>query len=332
MRGYTGLVSTSPIPNVDLSPILAGNLDTPAARRVLDDLHAACSEIGFVTVSGHGVDAEVIEEAAACARAFFALPDQEKMDVAPRAWNPGSPNVYRGYFPSRVLGKEGFDIGDPGLGAEMEDLLARGYYELNRFPPALGSAWCAPVARYFDELSSLGRLMMRALTVAQGGDPSRVATAFVRPRSLSTLRFNFYPGGGEPVEISKQDGEALSCETHVDSGFLTILHHGQVPGLQVRDRARRWHDVPCNPEEFVVNTGRALQQVSDRKLAATPHRVRHCAEERLSIPFFLEPSFDFVMSPHSLGLRGSEAGAGGPAYESFLRESLSKFVEYNRGD
>ena len=324
-------MTASPIPSVDLTPILGGDFAAPGARPVLESLHTACAEIGFVTVTGHGVAAEVIEETAACARTFFALAQEAKIDVAPRAWNRSSPNVYRGYFPSHVNGKEGFDIGEPELDATMTELLARSYYELNRYPAALGSAWRASVARYFDVLSSLGQLLMRALMAAQGGDPGRVAPAFARPRSLSTLRFNYYPGGGDPVEISHQDGEPLSCETHVDSGFLTILQHGQRPGLQVRDKRRRWHDVPCDPREFVVNTGRALQHLSGGTLAATPHRVRHCREERLSIPFFLEPSFDFAMSPHSLGLSNSESGSS-ISYESFLRESLSKFAEYDRGD
>jgi isopenicillin N synthase-like dioxygenase len=332
VRRYTAVVTASLIPSVDLTPILGGDFDAPASRRVLECLHAACAEIGFVTVTGHGVAAEVIDETAASARAFFALAEETKLDVAPRAWNRTSSNAYRGYFPSRVNGKEGLDIGEPELDAAMTDLLARTYYELNRFPDALGAAWRASVARYFDEFSSLGRLLMRALTAAQGGDPGRVASAFARPTSLSTLRFNYYPGGGDPVEISPQDEEPLSCETHVDSGFLTILQQGQIPGLQVRDKRERWCDVPCDPRTFVVNTGRALQHVSGGVLAATQHRVRQCREERLSIPFFLEPSFDFVVSPGSLGLSCTASGSESVSYESFLRESLSKFVEYDRGD
>ena len=31
----------------------------------------------------------------------------------------------------------------------------------------------------------------------------------------------------KPVEISKQDGVALGCETHVDSGIFTILYQDQ---------------------------------------------------------------------------------------------------------
>ncbi len=48
--------------------------------------------------------------------------------------------------------------------------------------------------------------------------------AFSRYKTLSTLRFNYYPNQSKPIEISKQDGVALGCETHVDSGIFTVLY------------------------------------------------------------------------------------------------------------
>ena len=35
------------------------------------------------------------------------------MKLAPKKWNQLNKNVYRGYFPNDVNGKEGLDIGDP---------------------------------------------------------------------------------------------------------------------------------------------------------------------------------------------------------------------------
>ena len=68
--------------------------------------------------------------------------------------------------------------------------------------------------------------------------------AFSRLKTLSTLRFNYYPNQSKPVEISKQDGVALGCETHVDSGIFTILYQDKIGGLQVQNRKniflQRW--------------------------------------------------------------------------------------------
>ena len=48
------------------------------------------------------------------------------------------------------------------------------------------------------------------------------------------------------------------------------------------------------------------------------------------IPFFFEPAHDFAISPLSLGLNQDPQWDELP-YEEFLKESLAKFAEYDRG-
>jgi len=271
-----------------------------------------------------------VDASSEAAGRFFDLTDDAKLTVAPKPWNPDSPNQYRGYFPSSVNGKEGFDIGDPQLGASMSDLLERSYYELNQFPRELGVEFEESVADYFESISRFGRVLMEAILASVGGVPETVADAFIRPQSLSTLRFNGYPAHSDPVSISEEDGAPLACEIHVDSGLLTILYQADRGGLQVRDQNRRWHDVSCDRGAFVVNTGLALARITGGAYPATPHRVLLAEEERLSIPFFLEPRFDCDLAPTAFGLQDISTTES-VTYETFLRESLAKFVEYRRG-
>ena len=155
-------------------------------------------------------------------------------------------------------------------------------------------------------------------------------SAFSRLKTLSTLRFNYYPNQKKPVEISKQDGAALGCETHVDSGIFTILHQDKKGGLQVQNRKnKKWYDVPYNKNALVVNTGLALQYLSKGKFKATNHRVLWNKKKRMSVPFFFEPSYDFKMSQSFLN-RSSKIKDNGFIYEKFLNKSLKKFVEYQR--
>ena len=78
-------------------------------------------------------------------------------------------------------------------------------------------------------------------------NPNLSSKAFARFKTLSTLRFNFYPNQTTPVEISKQDGVALGCETHVDSGIFTVLYQDKKGGLQVQNRkTKKWYDVPVS--------------------------------------------------------------------------------------
>ncbi|MDC3120374.1 2OG-Fe(II) oxygenase family protein [Candidatus Pelagibacter sp.] len=148
-------------------------------------------------------------------------------------------------------------------------------------------------------------------------------------KTLSTLRFNFYPNQTRPVEISKQDGVYLGCETHVDSGIFTVLYQDKKGGLQVQNRkTKKWHDVPFNKNALVVNTGRALEYLTKGKFKATNHRVLWNRSKRMSIPFFFEPSYDFKMS-HSF-FKHKKLRNNGQIYENFLNKSLKKFIEYQR--
>ncbi len=323
----TRSVASDPVPRISVGPLLGGDLDSAAAYDVQDRMREACAEIGFMTITDHGIPRARIDALAAAADRFFGLPAEAKQAVSPRRWNPTSPNVYRGYFPSSVAGKEGLDVGDPTL--DDEELLRRPYHERNLAPKELGADWSRVVGGYFDAISELARTVFAALVAALGGRAERVAPSFARPASLSTLRFNFYPERDEPVAIAADDGAPLCCEAHVDSGLLTFLHQDARGGLEVRGSDGRWHTVAPDADAFVVNTGLALQRMTGRALVATRHRVLYEKRPRLSIPFFFEPVPDFVMDPGSLGLPYA-SGSTPRSYEQFLAESLAKFSEYQR--
>ena len=162
-----------------------------------------------------------------------------------------------------------------------------------------------------------------------GNDINNSKKVFSRKKTLSTLRFNYYPNQKKPIEISKQDGVALGCETHVDSGIFTILYQDKKGGLQVQDRkSKKWHNVPFNKKALVVNTGRALEFLTKKKFKATNHRVLWNKKKRMSVPFFFEPSYDFKM--HQSFLKQKKSKNQGINYDKFLNSSLKKFIEYQR--
>ena len=91
---------------------------------------------------------------------------------------------------------------------------------------------------------------------------------------------------------------------------------------------KKWYDVPFNKKSLIVNTGLALQFLSKGKFKATNHRVLWNKTRRMSIPFFFEPSYDFKMNKSFLS-RGPK-NSNGIIFEKFLKNSLKKFVEYQR--
>ena len=88
---------------------------------------------------------------------------------------------------------------------------------------SLDPDWQITINNYFDDLHNLGITIFKSIISSFSSDLSLAEMAFQRPKTLSTLRFNYYPKQDKPVEVSSQDGVALGCETHVDSGLMTIL-------------------------------------------------------------------------------------------------------------
>ena len=111
--------------------------------------------------------------------------------------------------------------------------------------------------------------------------------------------------------------------------IFTILYQDKKGGLQVQNRKnKKWYDVPFNNKALIVNTGLALEYLSKRKFKATNHRVLWNKTKRMSVPFFFEPSYDFKM--HTSFLNGSKSVKKGIFFQNFLKNSLKKFIEYQR--
>ena len=64
------------VPVIDLAPARRGGAER---LRVAAAIDAACREIGFFAIDGHGVPARVVDELRAIAHAFFALPRADKL-------------------------------------------------------------------------------------------------------------------------------------------------------------------------------------------------------------------------------------------------------------
>lgn len=79
---------------------------------------------------------------------------------------------------------------------------------------------------------------------------------------------------------------------HTDYGYLTLLLQDNSGGLQVKLTDGSWIDAPPIQGSLVVNLGDALEHNTGCLIKATPHRVRHtCSTNRMSFPFFFDPSF-----------------------------------------
>ena len=317
------------IPTIDISSLLDGKFVSKEARKTIQSIKKACVEVGFFQITGHGISLKEINKTCNVGNKFFNPSKINKEKLSPQKWNKKNKNLYRGYFPNDVNGKEGLDIGDLSVTKNYSTKIKNQYIEYLNLRKSFDKSSIKILEKYFDNIFSLSETLFKSIIKLYKKNPDISKKAFSRLKTLSTLRFNYYPKQTKPVEISKQDGVALGCETHVDSGVFTVLYQDRKGGLQVQNRkTKKWYDVPFNKKALVVNTGRALEFLSKGKFKATNHRVLWNKSKRLSIPFFFEPSYDFKMNKSYLNFK--KYRNSGQIYEKFLNKSLKKFVEYQR--
>ena len=317
------------IPTINISSILKNGFENSKSIIAINKIKEACINIGFFQITGHDISQKDIKNICKIGNKFFNSSEKNKKKLAPKKWNKKNMNTYRGYFSNSVNGKEGLDLGDLKITPHNLKNYRSPFIEYLDLNKSFNKSSIKSLSNYFDNIFSLSEILFKGIIKLYKKDESISDKAFTRLKTLSTLRFNYYPNQTKPVEISKQDGEALGCETHVDSGVFTVLYQDKKGGLQVQNRKnKKWYNVPFNKKALIVNTGLALEYLSKGKFKATNHRVLWNKTKRMSVPFFFEPSYDFKMHPSFLN--GSKSVKKGIFFQNFLKNSLKKFIEYQR--
>jgi isopenicillin N synthase-like dioxygenase len=270
----------------DFVPVIdIGQLDSAASRAAID---SACAEWGFFQVTNHGVDAHAIDEIFAVSRTFFTQPAADKRRILRDADNPW------GYYDkeltkNRLDWKEIYDYG-PDAGDGRAPRWPHGPMR-ERFEPAVRACYAACTA--------LALRLLGVIASNLGVSPAVLARGFDSGAHTSFLRLNFYP----PYPLDQMDAKAaeqrpLGVGQHTDSGALTILMQDAHPGLEVQ-RDGRWHLVEPRPGALVINIGDIVQVWSNDRYKAALHRVvtRNPGQERYSIPFFFNPSYETTYEP-----------------------------------
>ena len=283
-------------------------IDLAAVRRpdIARQVAAACEEIGFFAVTGHGVPPAVIAELVAQSYAFFDLPLAEKLAVKrPR------PEQNRGYI---ALGEERLArLRGDETPPDLKELYTIGPFDLPDTPYFTGPAAYPSFApnlwpvrpkglqpalqAYWHELDRVARALCRAFADALDLPPAFFDDK--TDRHISQLRIMHYP----PPETAPLPGQ-LRAGAHSDLGMMTLLYSdNDVGGLEVMDRAGRWVRVPVIDDAFTVNLGDLMMRWTNDRWRSTLHRVVNPPEavgdrsRRLSIGMFFIPNYDAVVTP-----------------------------------
>ena len=291
--------------NLDESPVApSGSLggvpviDLGQPRpQLVDAIADACANWGFFQVTGHGLSTNELTRAIATSRAYFAQPRAVKRAQLRSRDNPW------GYYDRELTKeqrdrKEVFDIGPD----------AAGFAVVEGDPFDGATPWPGHPAHFeqvmrtwFGGMARLSADLLELIGAGLGDHAGELASAFL-PAHTSYLRLNFYPLGDPLADEAGTDAD-LGIHHHTDAGALTVLLQDGVSGLQVHHQGH-WHDVTPLADAFTINIGDMVQVWSNDRYRAPPHRVLAMdSQERVSLPFFYNPSYAAEIKPIGPGAR-----------------------------
>ena len=273
-----------------MSDIASVSLHTPLAD-LADELGNSFAEYGFAIVRDHGIPAELIARAEEKSRAFFALPEEVKMQYHLKGMGGA-----RGYTPFGIERakeaqvhdlKEFWHVGrtlPPGHPLEQ-------YMQPNVWPEEVES-FRDTFETLFGEFEKCGLRILSAIALHLG-----LEEHFFDPTvkdGNSVMRLLHYP----PVPVEAEG--RIRAAAHEDINTITLLLGAEEAGLELLAKDGRW--LPVSPPEgaLAVNIGDMLQRLTNGRLRSTTHRVVNPVGERArfprySMPFFLHFRPDFLI-------------------------------------
>ncbi len=189
------------------------------------------------------------------------------------------------------------DVSETAKGNTIRDIKEFFHvYPWGRYPNEVSDA----AQQYAAQAKEIAKTL---LGWVEANTPPEVGARFSRPLNemvdgsdRTLLRVLRYP----PLTGAEPEG-AVRAAAHEDINLLTVLPAANEPGLQVKDTAGNWHDVPCDFGSLVINCGDMLSLASGGYYPSTTHRVMNptgdsATRSRLSLPLFLHPADDVILS------------------------------------
>lgn len=247
---------------------------------------------GFVALTEHGIDPEVIHGALDISRELFALPEDQKK----KYHMPGQGGA-RGYTPF------GTEIAKDAKHVDLKEFwhIGREVEGEPEYAQLTPNVWPAEVPEFktqmlklYKALDALGNEVLDALAVYLGQERD-----FFRKRvnmGNSILRPLHYP------PIIDEGTPSVRAGAHEDINVLTLLVGSREPGLEVLAKDGSWIPVTIIEGAIICNVGDMLQRLTNNVLPSTTHRVvnppaPYSSKSRYSIPFFLHFNPDVLIDP-----------------------------------
>jgi isopenicillin N synthase-like dioxygenase len=278
--------NSTEVPVLDLSDI---RTDAGIAR-LGKELRSACLNMGFAYLANHGVQQKLVDDIFDVTRAFFALPEGEKMKVKRDRFNRGfvpiGINQHPGYAPDV---KEYFEFAR-GLALDHPDVAAGlPMYGPNQWPqdmPLLQPA----CDEYLRQVMQLGYNLLPVFAASLDLPRDFFARYFGNP--MAQVKLFYYPP--QPPQSPK---DAYGVAPHTDYGAFTMLAQDPIGGLEVKTRDGEWLAAPYIPGTLILNLGDLFRAWTNDRYVSNSHRVvNRTGKRRFSIPVFFNPDYRALIS------------------------------------
>ncbi len=273
---------------IDLSPFVQNGSRQERAQ-VARHLRKTCVDIGFFYLVGHGIPESEFDDLLGWSHRFFELPVEEKMQlhadnnseklgyVATGGTTPGAdpsliPDLKERFFLNRELFPGEPQAGRRGAG-------------LSQWPSdAVLPGFARFMKSHINKRVVLAQQLARVLALSLNLDETYFEEMFQYPNAAFVL--NYYPPPAPGAARKSQ----WSFSPHTDYSAFTLLSQDMLGGLQVRNAAGDWIDVPPVAGAFVVNIGDLLATWTNDLYASTLHRAMNTGDvARISVPLFVSP-------------------------------------------
>jgi isopenicillin N synthase-like dioxygenase len=281
------------IPIVDIGPYLKnrdGQLEA-----VAKELQHAQENVGFYYLLNHGISPELIAAALDQVKQFHALSEDNKMLLVADIQGPGYIPFKSSVYVTSPLAENSTKA--PDLNANFRIVrerplnhpsvvAKRRFAGPNKWPDTeLLPNFRSTMLDYFDQLEKLGEVLLPVYARALDLPKNYFNGMFTDP--YWTTRNVHYPN----VAPSQNQ---FAAGAHRDNGFITILPVSEIPALEVMTTQGEWIPALHIKDSMLVNSGEFMNNWTNGRFIATPHRVLPPGQERHQIAFFYNPNWDVV--------------------------------------
>ena len=256
--------------------VLTIDYNDPSASSKLEK---SLKSSGFAVLKNHPINVDLINKTYDDWESFFK--GEDKFNYL---YNKKSQD---GYFPFLTENAKDSSIKD------LKEFYH--YYPWGKVPNHLEETTVA----LYNELVSLSSELLQWI---EESCPSNVKENFssslnsmISGSTSNLFRIIHYP----PIE-KNADKRAMRAAAHEDINLITVLLAGSEPGLQAKDVHEKWHDISCDKNMLIVNSGDMLNLASNGYYPSTTHRVINPKKtknvSRYSMPLFLHPRDEVVLN------------------------------------